>query len=177
MASAHERRREQRPAWARLASAIGPVFVPLVVPVLLLVGVYAWSVARDAEPGGFGEPPTGLVPGAVTVTGWHQADVSLVPDGFGRGDPGHPSPRALIDTMVAEGREAADGEAWITGAIVSEDVDEARARVYLPLPDFSAAFVAAEQLLELAVKADGWYVDDSNVRFHCRRAVRDAVCG
>jgi hypothetical protein len=177
MAIPGEHRRERRPAWARLASGIGPVVVPLVVPVLLLAGVLAWSVARDAEPGGLGEPATGLVPGAVTVTGWHQADVSFVPDGFGRGDPGHASPRALIDTMVAEARQAADGEPWITGAILSEDADVARARVYLPLPDFSAAFVAAEQVLELAVKSDGWYVDDANVRFHCRRAVRDAVCG
>lgn len=177
MAIPDEHRRQQRPAWARVASGIGPVVVPLVVPVLLLAGVFAWSVARDADPGGFGEPETGLVPGAVTVSGWHQADVSFVPDGFGRGDPGHASPRALIDTMVAEARQAADGAAWITGAILSEDTDVARARVYLPLPDFSAAFVAGEQVLELAVKSDGWYVDDANVRFHCRRAVRDAVCG
>jgi hypothetical protein len=163
--------------WARLASGGGPVVVPLVVPVLLLVGVFAWSVARDAEPGGLGEPATGLVPGAVTVTGWHQADASLVPDGFGRGDPGHASPRALIDTMVAEARQAADDEPWITGTILSEDADAARAKVYLPLPERSAAFVAGEQVLELAVKSDGWYVDDANIRFHCRRAVRDAVCG
>ncbi len=134
-----------------------------------------------AEPGGLGEPETGLVPGAVTATGWHQADTSLVPDGFGRGDPGHASPRALVDAMVAEARQAAGGAQWITGAILSEDADvarpRARARVYLPLPDFSSAFVAAEQVLELAVKSDGWYVEDSNIRFHCRRAVRDAVCG
>lgn len=177
MAIPDEHRREQRPAWTRLASGIGSVVVPLVVPVLLLAGVFAWSLARDAEPGGLGEPETGLVPGAVTVTGWHQADVSLVPDGFGRGDPGHASPRALIYAMVAEARQAADGETWITGTILSEDADVARARVYLPLPDFSAAFVAGEQVLELAVKSDGWYVDDANVRFHCRRAVRDAICG
>lgn len=177
MAIPDERRRERRPVWARLASGIGPLVAPLVVPVLLLEGVFSWSVARDAEPEGLGEPTTGLVPGAVTVTGWHQADISLVPDGFGQGDPGHESPRALIETMVAEARQAADGEPWITGAIVSEDAGVARGRVYLPLPDFSAAYVAAEQLLELALKADGWYVDDANVRFHCRRAVRDAVCG
>lgn len=177
MAIPDGQRRERRPAWARLASGIGPVVVPLVVPVLLLVGVFAWSVARDSDPGGYGEPETGLVPGAVTVTGWHQADTSLVPDGFGRGDPGHASPRALIDAMVADAREAVDGASWITGAILSEDADAARARVYLPLPDFSAAFVAAEQVLELARKSDGWYVEDSNIRFHCRRAVRDAVCG
>lgn len=172
-----EQNRERRPAWARLASGIGPVVVPLVVPVLLLAGVFAWSVARDAEPGGLGEPETGLVPGAVTVTGWHQADTSFVPDGFGRGDPGHASPRELIDTMVAEARQAADGAQWITGTILSEEADAARARVYLPLPDLSVAFVAGEQVLELALKSDGWYVEDSNVRFHCRRAVRDAVCG
>ncbi len=177
MAVPDEHRRERRSASARLASDLGPVVVPLVVPLLLLAGVFAWSVARDAEPGGFGEPETGLVPGAVTVTGWHQADVSFVPDGFGRGDPGHASPRALIDTMVADARQAADGAPWITGAIMSEEADVATARVYLPLPDFSAAFVAAEQVLELAVKSDGWYVDDANVRFHCRRAVRDGVCG
>ena len=177
MAIPGERPRERRRAWARLASGIGPVVVPLVVPLLLLAGVLAWSVARDAEPGGYGEPATGLVPGAVTVTGWHQADVSLVPDGFGRGDAGHASPRALIDKMVTEARQAAGGEPWITGAILSEDADVARAKVYLPLPDFSRAFVAAEQVLELAVKSDGWYVDDANVRFHCRRAVREGVCG
>lgn len=168
---------ERRSVWGRIASGTVPVIVPLVVPVLLLVGVFAWSVARDAEPGGLGEPATGLVPGAVTVSGWHQADVSLVPPGFGRGDPGHASAQALIDTMVAEARQAADDEPWITGTILSEGADVARARVYLPLPQFSAAFVAAEQVLELAVKSDGWYVDDSNVRFHCRRAVRQGVCG
>lgn len=171
----------RRPAWAGLAADIAPVVVPLVVPLLVLAGVLAWSVDRDSEPGGLGEPETGLVPGAVTVTGWHQADTSLVPDGFGRGDPGHASPRDLIDAMVAEVRQAADGLEWVTGEILSEDADaarpRARARVYLPLPDFSTAFVAAEQVLELAVKSDGWYVDDSNVRFHCRRAVRDGVCG
>lgn len=177
MAIRDEHRRERQPGWVRLASDIGPVVVPLVVPLLLLAGVLAWSVARDSEPGGLGEPETGLVPGAVTVTGWHQADVSFVPDGFGRGDPGHASPRALVDAMVAEAREAADGVQWITGAILTEDADMARARVYLPLPERSAAFVAAEQVLELAVKSDGWYVDDANVRFHCRRAVRDGVCG
>jgi hypothetical protein len=167
----------RRSVWRRMASGTVPVIVPLVVSVLLLVGVFAWSVARDAEPGGLGEPATGLVPGAVTVSGWHQADVSLVPPGFGRGDPGHASPQDLIDTMVAEARQAADDEPWITGTILSEGADVARARVYLPLPQFSAAFVAAEQVLELAVKSDGWYVDDSNVRFHCRRAVRQGVCG
>lgn len=168
---------QQRPAWARLAWSIGPVVVPLIVPVLLLVGVLAYSISRDAEPGGLGEPSTGLVPGAVTVTGWHQADRSLVPDGFGRGDPGHASPEALIDAMVAQARQAADGAPWISGSILSEDADAARAKVYLPLPDLSAAFVAGEQVLELAVKSDGWYVDDANIRFHCRRAVREGVCG
>lgn len=177
MARPDTHRRERRPAWALLAWSIGSVVVPLVVPLLLLAGVLAWSVARDAEPGGLGEPATGLVPGAVTVTGWHQADVSFVPDGFGRGDPGHASPQALIDTMVAEARRAAGGASWITGTILSERTGAARAKVYLPLPDLSAAFVAGEQVLELAVKSDGWYVDDANIRFHCRRAVRDAVCG
>lgn len=177
MAIRGDRRGGSRPAWVRLASNIGPVVVPLVLPLLLLAGLLVWSFARDAEPGGFGEPETGLVPGAVTVTGWHPADTSLVPDGFGRGDPGHASPGALIDTMVAEARQAADGAPWITGEVLSEEADMARARVYLPLPDISAAFVAAEQVLELAVKSDGWFVDDANVRFHCRRAVRDALCG
>lgn len=168
-----EQRGEGRSAVVRLAS----VFVPVLVPVLLLVGVLAFSVSRDAEPGGFGEPTTGLVPGAVTVTGWHRWDTSLVPDGFGRPDPGHASPQALIDAMVVAARQAAGGEPWITGTIVSGTDDVAKARVYLPLPEFSAAFVAAEQLLELALKSDGWYVDDADVRFHCRRAVRDALCG
>ena len=172
-----DHRRERRPAWARLASGIGPLVVPLILPIILLVGMVAYSVARDAEPGGYGEPGTGLVPGAVTVTGWHRGDRSLVPDGFGQADPGHASPESLIDTMVATARQAEDGEPWITGAIISEDVDAARARVYLPLPEFSRAFVAAEQLLELGLKSDGWYVDDAAVRFHCRRAVRDGVCG
>lgn len=172
-----EHRRARRPAWARLASGIGPVVVPLIVPVLLLAIVLAWSIARDAEPGGVGEPATGLVPGAVTVTGWHQHDLSLVPEGFRHGDPGHASPQALIDAMVAEARQAADAAPWITGTILSDGADVARARVYLPLPDVSAGFVAVEQVLELARKADGWYVGDASVRFHCRRAVRGAVCG
>lgn len=177
MAIPHGHRRDQRPAWVRLASALGPVVVPLLVPVILFVGVLAFFLARDADPGGLGEPPSGLVPGAVTVTGWHQGDVSFVPDGFGRGDPGHSSAGELIQTMVEDARQAADAASWITGTIVSEDDDVATARVYLPLPDNSTAFVAAEQLLELSVKSDGWYVDDANVRFHCRRAVRQGVCG
>lgn len=169
--------RERRSGWSRLASAVGPVVAPLIVPVLLLAGVLAWSIARDSEPGGVGEPDTGLVPGAVTATGWHQADVSLVPDGFGRGDPGHESPQALVDAMVAEARLAADDASWIGGEVLSEGADAARAKVYLPLPERSNAFVAGEQVLELAVKADGWYVEDANIRFHCRRAVRQGVCG
>jgi len=177
VATADDKRRQRRPARARVASGIGRFVVPLVLPILVLVGVVAYSLARDAEPGGVGEPATGLVPGAVTVTGWHRWDVSLVPDGFGRGDPGHESPQALVDAMIAGAKRAADGESWVTGTIISEDADAARARVYLPLPELSAAFVAAEQLLELAVKSDGWYVDDAALRFHCRRAVRDAVCG
>ena len=177
MATPDAHRRERRPAWVRLASGIGSVAVPVVVPVLLLAAVFAFSVARDAEPGGLGEPANGLIPGAVTVTGWHRGDMSLVPDGFGHPDPGHASPQALIDAMVGAARQAAGGEPWITGSIVSEDADTARARVYLPLPEFSAAFVGSEQLLELALKSDGWYVNDAAVRFHCRRAVRDAVCG
>jgi hypothetical protein len=153
------------------------VFVPLLVPGLLFAAVFAYFIARDAEPRGLGEPATGLVPGAVTVTGWHRWDTSLVPDGFGQADPGHTSPQALVDAMVADARHTADGEPWITGTIVSEEADEAKARVYLPLPGYSEAFVAAEQLLELSLKSDGWYVDDADVRFHCRRAVRDSFCG
>lgn len=177
MAIPDDRRRERRPTWARLAWGIGPVVVPIIVPVLLLVGVFAWSVARDSEPGGLGEPETGLVPGAVTVSGWHQADVSLVPDGYGRGDPGYATPQALVDAMVAEAKQAVGNEPWIRGEVLSEDGDMARAKVYLPLPDRSVAFVAGEQVLELAVKSDGWYVEDANIRFHCRRAVREGVCG
>lgn len=154
---------------------VGDVLVPILVPVLLFAGVLAFSLARDAEPGGLGEPESGLVPGAVTVSGWHRFDTSLVPDGFGPADPGHASPQALIDAMV-EGASAAGGEAWITGTIVSEDADVAKVRVYLPLPGYSEAFVAAEQLLTLAHGSDGWHVDDAAVRFHCRRAVRDAFC-
>lgn len=161
----------------RLAFGLGSVLVPLLVPVLLFVGVLAFFLASDAEPGGLGEPTTGLVPGAVTVTGWHRWQVSLVPAGFGRGDAGHASPQALVDAMVADARHAAGGEPWIAGTILSQDADAAKARVYLPLPEYSEAFVAAEQLLELAVKSDGWYVEDADVRFHCRRAVRDSFCG
>lgn len=164
---------QQRPAWVRLAF----VFVPVIVPVLLLAGAFAFSVARDAEPRGLGEPATGLVPGAVTVTEWHRWDTSLVPDGFGQPDPGHASPQTLVDSMVVAARQTADGEPWITGSIISESADAAKARVYLPLPGHSEAFIAAEQVLELALKSDGWYVDDADVRFHCRRAVRDSFCG
>lgn len=177
MARPHQHRPQQRPAWVRLASALGLFLVPLIVPVLLFAGVLWFSIARDAEPGGLGEPATGLVPGAVTVSGWHRWQTSFVPDGFGRGDAGHATPQSLVDAMVADAREAADGEPWIAGTIVSEDADAAKVRVYLPLPEYSEAFVAAEQLLELALKSDGWYVDDADVRFHCRRAVRDSFCG
>lgn len=172
-----EHRPQQRPAWVRLALAPVPVLVPVLLPVLLLAVVLAFSLARDAEPSGFGEPPTGLVPGAVTVTGWHRWDVSLVPAGFGPRDPGHTSPQALVDTMVAGARQAAGGETWITGTIISDGADAAKARVYLPLPGSSEASVAAELLLELALKSDGWYVDDAHARFHCRRAVRGSFCG
>jgi hypothetical protein len=79
--------------------------------------------------------------------------------------------------MVADARQAADWKPWITGTIVSEGDDAAKVRVYLPLLGYSEAYVAAEQLLELALKPDGWYVDDADVRFHCRRAVRDSFCG
>ena len=151
-------------------------FVPVLVPVLLLAVALAFSIARDAEPAGFGEPATGLVPGAVTVTGWHQSDTSFVPAGFGRPDPGYASPQALANTMVADARQAADGEPWITGTIVSEGADAARARVYLPLPGYEAT-AGVEQVLQLALKSDGWYVADANVRFHCRRTVRDSFCG
>jgi hypothetical protein len=177
VAIADDHRREKGPAWLRLASALGLVLVPIVVPVLLFAGVLAFSLARDAVPGGSGEPSTGLVPGAVTVTEWHRWDASLVPAGFGRGDPGHPSPQALVDAMVADARRPGDAEPWITGTIVSEDPDAAKARIYLPLPAYSKAFVAVEQLLELSLKDDGWYVEDADVRFHCRRAVRDGFCG
>ena len=113
----------------------------------------------------------------MTVTGWHRFDTSLVPAGFGRGDPGHASPQSLVDTMVADARQAADGEPWITGTVVSEGADTAKARVYLPLPESSEVTAATELLLELTAKPDGWHVDTANVRFHCRRAVRDSVCG
>jgi hypothetical protein len=178
MAIADERRDDQRPVWVRVLSSFVGVFGPVVLPVLLLVALYAYTMAQDAEPGGVGEPSTGLVPGAVTATGWHRFDTSFVPDGFGRGDPGHDSPQALVDTMATEARRAADGAAWISGSVVSQGVDTAKVRVYLPLPEVSNATVAAEMLLELAVKSDGWYVDDADVRFHCRRAVRGgALCG
>lgn len=169
-------RREQRPAWVRLALAPLPVLVPVLVPVLLLVAVMAYSFARDAEPSGFGEPATGLVPGAATVTGWQQ-DASLVPAGYGPGDPGHASPQALVDTMVADARQAADAEPWITGTLVSESADAATARVYLPLPEYPDAWVAAELFLELTMESDGWRVADAHVRFHCQQAVRGSLCG
>jgi hypothetical protein len=165
-------RRDQRPLWFRFAMW----GVPLVVPFLLFVVVLVSAVARDAEPGGFGEPATGLVPGAATVTGW-QRDSSLVPAGFGPNDPGHASPRALVDTMVADARQAADAESWITGRIVSEGSGVATARVYLPLPEYPDAWVAAELLLELSLDPDGWRVDDAHVRFHCERTVRGSLCG
>ncbi len=173
MAKPDERRTQPRAAWLRLALT----FVPVLVPLLLFAVVLAFSIARDAEPRGLGEPATGLVPGAVTVTEWHRRDTSLVPDGFGRRDPGNPSPQVLVDAMVAGARQAAGGETWIAGTIVSEDADAAMARVYLPLAGHSEAYVAAEQLLKLSQKSDGWYVADADVRFHCRRAVRDSFCG
>ena len=178
MAITHEHPGDQRPVWVRLATPFVGVFAPILLPALLLVALFAYTMAREAEPLGFGEPSTGLVPGAVTVTGWHRFDTSLVPDGFARGDPGYASPQALVDSMATDARTAADGEAWITGSVVSEDAETAKVRVYLPLPQFSDATVAAEMLLELAVKPDGWYVDDADVRFHCRRAVRGgSLCG
>jgi hypothetical protein len=168
---------KQRPVWVRLALGLGSVLVPVVVPLLLLAVALAFSVANDADASRFVEPSTGLVPGAVTVTGWHQSDASLVPAGFGRSDPGHASPGALVDALVGDARQAAGGEPWITGTIVSEGADAARARVYLPLAEYSEAAVAAEHLLQLAMKSDGWYVADANVRFHCRRTARDSFCG
>lgn len=174
MARPDVQRPQERPAWVRLALT---TFVPVLVPVLLLAVALAFSIARDADPSGFVEPATGLVPGAVTVTNWHRSDTSFVPAGFGRPDPGHASPQALVDSMVADARLAADGEPWITGTMVFEGADAARARVYLPLPGYSEATVATEQLLDLALKSDGWYVADAHVRFHCRRAVRDSFCG
>lgn len=173
MTAPGEHPRRKGSAWVGLATVLGPV----IVPVLLLAGVFAFFVARDAEPSGFGEPVTGLVPGAVTVTAWHRWDTSLVPSGFGQPDPGHASPQALVDAMVADAMQAADGEPWIAGTIVEEGEDAAKARVYLPVPGYSEAFVAAEQLLELSRKSDGWYVEDADVRFHCRRTVRDSFCG
>ena len=169
------RRREQRPAWVRLATAPVHVLGPVLVPVLLAVVVMGIALAQDAEPSGFGEPATGLVPGASTVTGW-QPDASLVPGGFGPRDPAHDSPRALVDTMVAHARRASEGEAWIAGTIVSERADTANARIYLPLPDYPDGWVAAELLLELALESDGWRVDDAHVRFHCQRAARGTLC-
>jgi hypothetical protein len=171
-----EHRREQRPAWLRLALVPVRVLGPVLVPVLLLMVVIWHSVARDAEPSGLGEPATGLVPGATTVTAWQQ-DESLLPAGFGPGDPGHVSPQALVDTMIADARRAPDAEPWIRGTIVPEGAGAADARVYLPLPEYPDAWVAAEWLLELTLKSDGWHVDEAHVRFHCRRAVRDSLCG
>jgi hypothetical protein len=177
MTTPDERRGDRRPAWVRTALALGAVFGPVLVPALLLVAVLAFSIGRDAEPRGLGEPPSGLVPGAVTVTDWHRGDTSLVPAGFGRGDPGHASPEALVDTMATDARRAAGGASWITGTVVSERADLATARVYVPLPGDSDVTVAAELMLELVTKPDGWYVDDANVRFHCARAVRLTLCG
>lgn len=165
-------RRDRRPLWKRFATWA----VPLVIPVLLFVVLFVYVVASDAEPGGVGEPATGLVPGAATVTGWQQ-DMSLVPAGFGPNDPGHASPRELVDTMVAEARRAADGQPWITGRILRERSDAATARVYLPLPEYPDAWVAAELVLELRRDPDGWRVDDAHVRFHCERTVRGSLCG
>ena len=176
MAIPGDDRREQRPAWVRLTLAPVRVFGPVLVPVLLLVIVMGYALARDAEPTGVGEPATGLVPGAATVTAW-QRDASLVPAGFGPSDPGHASPRALVDTMVADARQAADAEPWITGTVVSEGTDAADARVYLPLPEYPESWVAAELFLELTLEADGWHVDAAHVRFHCQRTVRDSLCG
>ena len=79
--------------------------------------------------------------------------------------------------MVADARQAADGEPWITGTVVSEGADTAKARVYLPLPESSEVTAATELLLELTAKPDGWHVDTANVRFHCRRTARDSFCG
>lgn len=176
MAIPDGRRREQRPAWVRLAMAPVSVLLPVLVPVLLLAVVMAYSFARDAEPSGFGEPGTGLVPGAATVTSW-QPDPSLVPPGFGPRDPGHASPQALVDAMVADARQAADAKPWITGTLLSESAHAATARVYLPLPEYPGGWVAAELLLELTMESDGWHVADAHVRFHCEQAVRGSLCG
>lgn len=170
------RREPRRPAWVRLGRAALSIFVPVFVPVLLLVVVFAFSVARDMAPSAVEEPETGLVPGAAAVTGWHRDD-SLVPAGFGAGDQGHSSPQALVDAMVAQARQVGDAEPWITGTIVSHDGDAADARVYVPLPEHEDAYIAAELFLELIRAPGGWYVDDAHVRFHCRRAVRDSLCG
>lgn len=151
---------------------LGPVFLPM----LLLAVALGLSIAGDSEPSGFGEPSTGLVPGATTVTGWHEG-ARLVPAGFGPGDGGHGSPEALVDAMVADARRAEPEAApWISGSIVSERPNAASARVYVPLPEYPDGWVAGELLLELAPGSDGWHVTDAHVRFHCRDAVRDSLC-
>ena len=144
---------------------------------LLFVGLLVWTIDRDSDPGGVGEPSTGLIPGAVTASGWHRSDTSFLPDGFGFGDPGFATPEALIDTMTTDARSAADAASWIRGEILTQDDDAAKARVYLPLPEHARSTAGAELLLEMSVKDDGWYVEDADVRFHCRRAVRDGLCG
>ena len=164
----------RRPAWVRLARGALPVIVPVIVPVLLLVLVFGLAVVRDMAPSGLPEPATGLVPGAAAVTGWQQDD-SLVPAGFGAGDPGRSSPQALVDAMVADARAGAP-EQWISGTIVTDEMDAAKARVYLPLPEDDDGYVAAELLLELVREPDGWHVGDAHVRFHCRRQVRSSLC-
>lgn len=174
MAISGGQRREQRSAWVRLVLAPVHVLGPVLLPVLLAVVVMGLALAQDAEPSGF-EPATGLVPGASAVTGWQQ-DASLVPAGYGPRDPGHDSPQALVDTMVAHARSASDGEAWITGTIVSQRADTATARVYLPLADYPDGWIAEELLLELALESDGWRVDDAHVRFHCQRTARGSLC-
>lgn len=59
MARPDEHRTRQRPVWVRLALTL----LPVLGPVLLLGIALAITIARDAEPGGYGEPSTGLVPG------------------------------------------------------------------------------------------------------------------
>lgn len=176
MATPDGHRREQRqPAWVRLAVAPVPVLLPLLVPVLLLVVVLGFYAVRDTSPSAL-EPASGLVPGASAMTGW-QLDDSLLPSSFGPGDPAHASPQALANAIVARTTQVGDPEPWIGGTIVDEDSDTADARIFLPLPELGDAYVAAEFFLELTRASDGWRIDDTHVRLHCRREVRDSLCG
>jgi hypothetical protein len=169
--------REQRPAWVRMAWAPVHLLLTVLVPMLLAAVVLGLLVARDAEPSGFGEPATGLVPGAATVTAWDR-DRTLLPDGFGLArDPGRDAPQALVDALIAS---VAYGDAppWVRGWIVSEDEDRATARVIVPAPAARDHYIATEFHLRLANSPSGWRVRGTHVRFHCRNDVRDTFyCG